>query len=114
MTTAEERERREERRPAFGGGTYPGTGGARHPKSAAEVLNVPLPRLLVKKSGFRRAVEKIARRVARVGAGFVVAVGGLRRPQWTIWRTSGGWTRRIMGGARGRCSRAAAARACRS
>ena len=59
---------------AFGGGTYPGTGGART-KSAANVLNVPLPPP-IKKSGFRRAVEKIARRVKAFGPDLLLLSAG--------------------------------------
>ena len=59
---------------AFGGGTYPGTGGARS-KTAANVLNVPLPPP-IKKSGFRRAVEKIARRVKAFGPDLLLLSAG--------------------------------------
>ena len=59
---------------AFGGGTYPGTGGART-KSAANVLNVPLPPP-IKKSGFRRAVEKISRRVKAFGPDLLLLSAG--------------------------------------
>ena len=68
---------------AFGGGTYPGTGGART-KSAANVLNVPLPPP-IKKSGPARGRED-RQEGQGLRAGFVVAVGGLRRPP----RRSGG------------------------
>ena len=59
---------------AFGGGTYPGTGGARS-KTAENVLNVPLPPP-IKKSGFRRAVEKIARRVKAFGPDLLLLSAG--------------------------------------
>jgi acetoin utilization deacetylase AcuC-like enzyme len=58
---------------AFGGGTYPGTGGKG--KSCANVLNVPI-KPPIRKGEFRRAVEKISRRVKAFGPDLLLLSAG--------------------------------------